>query len=458
MSTTVPNLRRVFLAVSFLRWVGPGFIVPVLVLVLTSSGLRLAEVGVVFAVYGATTVLFELPTGGLSDAIGRKPTLVTAGVLFVVFDVGVVMASSLPWFVAVAALGGAGRALSSGPLESWYVDSARAVDPTLVLRKDLSLAGVLSGVALTAGALASVVFTNLPDTLLPGFTNVQLPILGAAVADGVFLAVVLVTLHEPDRSRSTLRQVIADVPSVVRQGVRISSRTPSIRILLGTTFLVAVALVTIEVLWQPRYAEILGGPESAAQVAGFVVAVIAAASVVGSWLAQFLPKGLAHRPGVAACAVLLGGSIGLVGMARSMNPWMLGGLLFVVYVFVSLSGVLRQEMLHEWVPNEQRNTIVSVDSLAGQLGNVGASLLLIPIAGATSIAVGWILGAVAMALSAMLVAFARMPNHFGSLPHTAVGSTNQDPPDSLKYRTEEPYGVEIEPSAGADIDTRSDTP
>lgn len=406
---TLRQVRRVFLSITFLRWIGPGLVVPVLVLALTSNGLELAQVGIVFAVYGGTTVLFELPTGGLADSIGRKPVLMMAGVLFITFDVLFLIGTTFPVFIVAGFVGGAGRALSSGPLESWYVDRARSIDPALVRRKDLSTAGVLAGVALTCGALASVGLANLPAGSIAGLSNVLISILGAAIADTVFVLAVLWAVREPERQHTRIREVFTEVPSVIRDGVRVARSQHTIRLLLGTTLGVAVAAVSIETLWQPRYADLLGGQQEAAKIAGLVVAGFAFASVIGSALAQRVPKRFVGAPGPSAAAALTLSAIGLVVMSAASSPWLLTAPLLAVYVFLSFSDVLRQEMLHEWVPGDRRTTIVSVDSLAGQLGNVGASLILVPIAGATSISTGWLLGAGVMFVAALVVSFTRMP-------------------------------------------------
>ncbi|HET9085092.1 MAG TPA: hypothetical protein VFN41_11890, partial [Candidatus Limnocylindrales bacterium] len=72
------SLRRRFLALVSLRWLPVGFLMPIFVLVPLSRGLSLTEIGVVFAAQGLVVLALELPTGGLSDALGRKPVLLIA--------------------------------------------------------------------------------------------------------------------------------------------------------------------------------------------------------------------------------------------------------------------------------------------------------------------------------------------------------------------------------------------
>lgn len=415
MNDEVRRLRRTFLIGTFLRWFGPGLTVPVLILVLTDGGLDLAGVGVVFAVYGATTATMELPTGGLADAVGRRPVLVTAAVLFVVFDVILLLGNSLNVYVAGAIVGGVGRALSSGPLEAWFIDRARTVDPELQLRPDLSRAGVVGGMALGIGALSSAAITTLAEgTQVAGISLVALPVAVAAVADVIFAATMALLLVEPDppSDRSSPRALTAalrEVPRVVTDGLALAGSEMMLRRLLAAALVVAVGAVTIELLWQPRLAELVGGTAQAAQVAGLVVAGFMFAQAVGSALAQRLPHTLAHRPGPVAGALLLLASASMLGLAASQTARLLAVALLVFYCLLAASDVLRNELLHEWVPSSRRATMVSVRSLAAQLGNVVASLLVARIAGATSIPVGWIIGAAAVAIGAAVMAATNLP-------------------------------------------------
>ncbi len=430
MKDDAARLRRIFLAMTALRWLGPGLSVPVLVLVLTESGLGLADVGVVFAVYGASTAVLELPTGGLADAIGRRPVLVTAAMLFVAFDLGLMFGRGLGVLVAVAVVGGLGRALSSGPLEAWYIDRARRVDPDLRLRPDLSRAGVAEGVALTIGALASAGITTLAaDTQVAGFDIVMLPIVAAAVSDLVLAVAVSILVREHDRATTpgAAMSAFRDVPTVVRSGTRLAWSTTMLRRLLATSAAVALGAVTIEVLWQPRLAELTGGTASAAKLAGLIVAGFMLAATGGAALAAHLPTALARRPGPGASALLVAAAVSALGLAAAGSPLALAVALFGFYLFLASSSVLRMELLHEWVESSRRATIVSVNSLAQQLGNVAASLVVVRIAGITTISIGWIIGATFVALGAAFVATTRMP--------TRTSSSNRGRPSTRSEAT-----------------------
>lgn len=136
-----------------LRWLRVSPIVAVLVVLLQGHGLTLAQVGAAFAVYGMATSLLELPTGGLADTLGTRPVMLLAIGVDVVATVPLLVGGSTWVLMLAAALLGSGRALSSGPLEAWYVARARESDPRADIRTGLSHADVDEALALGVGAL-----------------------------------------------------------------------------------------------------------------------------------------------------------------------------------------------------------------------------------------------------------------------------------------------------------------
>ncbi len=71
-------LTRRFVVLSALRWFPTGLLIPLTAVLMQSRGLSLAEIGLVAAAQGVVVVLLELPTGGLADALGRRPVLLAA--------------------------------------------------------------------------------------------------------------------------------------------------------------------------------------------------------------------------------------------------------------------------------------------------------------------------------------------------------------------------------------------
>lgn len=416
----VSAIRRTFLVVTFLRWLGSGLTTPVMVLLLTERGLDLAAVGVVFAVYGIVTTVSELPTGGLADSIGRRPVLVAAAIGFVAFDVGLVLGGGLAAFVVAAAFGGFGRALASGPLQSWFIDRARALDPHMALRPDLSRAGVVQGAALATGALTSTLITTvLGDGVgAVGLEVAALPIAAAVLVDTALTVTIMLTMREPGPGprRGSFVRAVRDIPSVVVDGSRLTWSTTMLRRVLATNGTIGLAVVSIELLWQPRLADLVGSTSEAARIAGLLVAGYMLAATAGSALANRLPARMAERPGPGAAMILGGGVAGMIALSLAPGVGWLAAALMFVFAMVATSGVLRQELLHEWVPSERRATIVSISSLVGQGGNVVASLAIAPFAGMAGIPAAWLVAAAVLSVGALVISTTRLPTPLDATP------------------------------------------
>ena len=104
------------------HWFFVGITLPVMVLYMTSKGLDLFEAGIAVSVYSATIILLELPTGGLSDSIGRKRVYIYSLMVSMISGTVLLLATGLPMFLAGYLLYGVARALSSGSMDAWFVD------------------------------------------------------------------------------------------------------------------------------------------------------------------------------------------------------------------------------------------------------------------------------------------------------------------------------------------------
>ena len=102
---------------------------PFIVITPQSRGLSIGEIGAVFAVHSVVAIALEVPSGALADIVGRRRVMLVGAALTVVSLLLFAFAQSLVTFMASVGLLAAGRALISGSLEAWYVDSLQAARP-----------------------------------------------------------------------------------------------------------------------------------------------------------------------------------------------------------------------------------------------------------------------------------------------------------------------------------------
>lgn len=383
--------RRRFVAVSFLFWLPLGLTIAPQVLLFTERGMSLAAVAGFFAAHSLTAAALELPTGGLSDVIGRRTVLAAAGVLnlgaLTLFGLG-----TAAWVLALGmALMGAGRALSSGPAEAWYVDTVQAHDgPEADLRTGLARGSAASSAALAVGTLLGGALPWLIG-LVPGLTDrlrtdtsdlvlpLSVPALLGAVVEIVFVLYVLVALPEPPRVPVTLRGVLRGVPATIADGLRLGTRDVLIRRILLSAGAAGTALATIELLTPGRAAELTGAAESGAVLFAGLASAGFVCSALGSHLAPLVARlaGSGERAvlvslaAVSAGLLLLGATVTSAGVPSAVLAVAGYGL---VYLGLGAAGPSENELLHRRVGPSGRATALSVQSLSLQLVGAAAGL------------------------------------------------------------------------------------
>jgi MFS family permease len=366
-------------------------------LVLVDRGLTLAQVGVVIAVYGITTAVLELPTGGLADTMGRRPVLLLSALLGMVFIALVLALDGIVGLSVAAFVGGVSRALGSGPLEAWFVDSTRAIDPDAKLERGLSLGGTLDGVALALGA---IVGGFLPQ-LFGGRLAVSL--VAALVFSGVYFgAVALLMTEDRQASPGRLRIAFARIPQVIRAGTALTVRHRYLRRLMLGYVAIGVGVSAIEVLWQPRFATLLVDAADKTGFFGILLAVACGASALGALSAPRFRRRFRGRisPALSAAQGLMG--MALLALAVSGTLIAASAAFVVAFLFSGLISPYLQELLHEHVSADSRTTMVSVSSLSMQSGGFVSALTLPAMAAAYGIPVAWVVGGSILGLAALL--------------------------------------------------------
>lgn len=408
------RVRRSFYVLTAFRWLPVGAVTPFSVLLLQERGLGLDEIGLVAAFYGVTVAMLELPTGGLADVIGRRPVLLFAEI-FTGLGFGLFLFSQT-WalFAAAWTIMGVGRALNSGALEAWFVDEAHSIEPEMDLHRPLSVAGIVGAVALGIGSIAGGFLPKLIDS---GFTigglvvtELAIPMLAAVVFEVLHvIAIWLLVIEAPRRPEGgRIRAAFLDVIPTVTRGVKLGATHPIIRNLLLVMVAIGLVLSSVEILWQPFFADLAGGSEGRTELFGIVSFLGFAAAGAGSGLSPAWVRLARGKSAIAGMLGVLAAGLFLSGLALSGAIPIAGAAYVAIYVFVGILGPLHNDLLHRQVSSEERSTMLSANSLGSQVGGVIGTVGIASIAAAASITVGWVIAAgIASAASLFYLAIHR---------------------------------------------------
>ena len=419
--TAVAAARR-YALLNALLWLPAGLYLVPLVLLMLDRGLTVSTIAAVGVAYGLTIAVLELPTGGLADVLGRRPVLIASAVAGAAGLLLLGLANTVALFLASAVLRGAARALSTGPLEAWYVDTVHAEQGRETdLTAGLARGEVAASLALGAGTLIGGLLPLALGDVGP-LPALAVPVLMAAGVE-VLRAVLTTRLPEPPHPRPSLGVVLRGVPATVVAGLRVAGRDRALTRIMLAAGGAGVALGTIELLTPAWLAGLSTGPRAAA-----TYAVVAAAGFGADAIGGMLAAGAVRRFASHARAATAGWTVSALALAGLAGCAMLSGTVAMVLagiaycvLFIGLGAAFpaQAHLLHERVEPGERATVLSVQSLLMQA--VGA--VLIPVIGwqatRNGIEAGYTVSAVVLLASAGL--FLRLRGHSRTVVPEPVG-------------------------------------
>ncbi|SHJ17820.1 Major Facilitator Superfamily protein [Malonomonas rubra DSM 5091] len=356
------------------------FYYPIFSILFLDFGLTLSQFAILNAVWAATIVLCEVPSGALADTIGRRNLLVFAGSLMVI-EIGLwsfVPADNLTllfWvFVLNRILSGMAEAAASGADEALAYDSMKAAGlakhwPHVLERQGqfqaagfviaMTLGGVLYDPALLekiAGTLGSSLEFSRDSTL-------RLPIyLTLATAICTLLTTLKMREVQIDEGvAATEKSTTGAAFRLVWQAGCWIFRTPFVLglILFGLLY---DSVVRMLLTMASQYYRIIGIPEGMLGILGSALSLF---GFVMPGLARRLSEKHTPLTNLLFTAALI--FLGLIGMCF-VWPWV--GIVPALLLFSSmfLIGFFLSHYLNEATSSEQRATVLSFKGLFLNLG------------------------------------------------------------------------------------------
>ncbi len=406
LNPTARRHIRVFQLHQFLDRFAMGLTVAVVALALTDRGMDLFQISLLFGVYSLTTMAMELPFGGLADSIGRKPVFLTAVVASLISLVLFLSTRDFHVLALSFAFIGFGRALRSGTLDAWFVETFKAAAPNVDVQPALAKAQWANAVGLAIGAVLGGL---LPDVLGEvakslGFSIYDVSYMASfGVMLGVFVFTMLAIVEKPRPTNITaLMHGFANVPTVIKDASVLALKHPTLSILLAALAFFLMATNPVEVFW-PTHAKPMLNEGYANTVIGVVTATYFFSIAFGASLSPHISRifNRQHAMTLAATFACLAG----VQITLALQ----GSIIGFVTVFVLYSVILgvietpASSILHRCVEDRQRSTMLSLRSLIQQLGAALGLVLVGAVAEIHSTPIAWIVGAVFLFIAVILV-------------------------------------------------------
>ncbi len=388
------NLVFLYTLNQSVHWFVVGLYAPIMILFLLDNGLDSLQVGIVVGSYSAALILLELPTGGLSDSIGRKRVYLISITVHLAAISCLIMFRNFAGLLLGFFLTGTARALSSGTIDAWFVDEFKRAEPNGNLQKALAKANTFIPMGIAAGALLGGVIPMTFGRFLnhqygSGIYVSNLLVMGIVLVVQFGLTSVLIVEVANRAQRANVMAGLRKFPEVISTAVRYGLKNRIILVLMVATFALGIGLMSVELFWQPRLKQLLGS-ESQTWIFGVMAAGYFLAASLGNVIITPLCTKMNHNyPQILlGLRLVLGSTLLILAFQNTVLGF---AALYMFFLLINgMSGSPHATIFNSQVPSERRSTLMSFESFIVQIGALVGSLTFGYITQISSIREAWI--------------------------------------------------------------------
>jgi MFS family permease len=344
-----PSLRGNFWKVYAYRFLSDFWLIaPILVPYYQANGLSATQVFVVQAIYAASLMTLEIPSGYLADVIGRKNTLVLGSVMLPIGLLVYALSNTFQGFVAAEIILGAAGAMRSG------ADSALMYDTLIQLDREAEynrFEGRGEFFHQAAHALSSVAGGLLALVSLKFVFQVN-------VASGLALVPLAFALVEPERKKLDGKSPLLDILRITKRCLT----DPRIRSLMMYSALMTGSIVTGVWSYYMYYAE-LG---LSVALFGIIFAAFGLCAAMGAARSHRIEEWLGARASFRALLLL---SPIFVSLALVKSVYMIPLILLNAFVGGFAIPLFRNQ-INKLIESDIRATALSVGAMMGSLAMI----------------------------------------------------------------------------------------
>lgn len=337
------------------------FFAPISVMFYCENGLSYFQIMILQSIYGMMTALFEIPSGALSDIIGRKKTLIFGTIMFAMaFACGSVGQSMAP-FVVMQVMAAAGQSCYSGTFVSLMYEDViedksiiKSVNHIFATMQSINISGVL-----LSALLSSVVVK------MAGMRYTYHLTLAAYIVTFV-ISLFLKDQRSGNDGKKSLG--FSEYLFQLKQNYKCITEN-GIELIMMDLLLYAMFANTFSYIEQP----ILTGNGLNIELLGVVTVTMTVGVLIALKLFPYLERGISTQKGIFAFT--------LSAIILTFSNFFINNIFFNVISFLFLTVVLRfreiilTNEINKYINNDSRATFMSVVSALQMAGMAALGLV-----------------------------------------------------------------------------------
>jgi DHA3 family tetracycline resistance protein-like MFS transporter len=339
-----------------------GTILPVYVLYFRHYQVNLFQIALLAAVFEASILIFEMPTGLVADIYGRRISIILSAFLSLFSGLAFVFFPFLAGFIMAEIIGGMGETLRSGALEAWLVDSLKHEG-----REDKVKSAFAGGTKFkTAGNLLGLILGGYLASLSMNLVWVPFTVVF------LILSVILLLMmkEEYEIPKDISKKIASRLSETIKGSMQVIKSQRLILALVLLSLFSEFSFETISQYWQVHFDENLLVPTP------YFGWILAAASVLTILLIDKVTAlSDKFRSGVFPLIILEAlFLLSLLFIALTVSPLLAILFFILLQAFVSFKEPIFLDIYNKRIPSSQRATLLSFQSLVGSTGEVLAGL------------------------------------------------------------------------------------
>jgi MFS family permease len=380
---------------------------PVVTLYCLHKGMNFYQIGLFFGAYFLAITVFELPSGAWADRLGRLKVFYWAKGLDCLNLLLLIVCDSVYAIIITSFIGGIGRALGSGTLESWYVEQLKSAGRSAQIGQQLSATHAWIAVGMACGSLAGAGLVLLFGQKLSPH-NPYLPTLTGVL---IFHLVLFFTMPWFYREGERLLLVSLKADSAmkaIKRTLIICWGQPLSQAVLVLQLIFGMILTSSQTYWQVVLQQLLQNDSPLAELAashvmlfGLVAVLFFSSAAVSANIVKRLLSQAEFKVHWLILALFVVSSLLLMLMAYASSAIVFIGLYIAFGFFMFALKPLLATIMHQQTDDKHRATSLSLLSLMFNLGGALVGILLSQIAEYFSIEILWIM----MGILGLLAAF-----------------------------------------------------
>jgi MFS family permease len=314
---------------------------PVQILLLMDKGFSLSQVAILDAMWYLSTVVFEVPTGSITDRFGKKISFYIAAIFKALSLFLLVFGRSFVAVLIAEIVWGFSSSFETGTVDAFLYDSLKQSDREEDFR---NVRGRITTLATLAAALGSVVAGYLAGI------RIDLPILLTAII-AILVCPLIYRFKEPEvvvYKESSYRLHI-------RESARYIIRHREVGLLILYSAVMGAGIWAMHLFYQPLMRSY--GVE--VENIGILYLCFRLTAAAGAYFSDVIYRKLGK---VVIYWIPLCFAIAVFALGIFVTPWILA-LIFVIFFINGLYFPVLRDLLNQRIPSGKRATIISAGAM-----------------------------------------------------------------------------------------------